>query len=205
MAHDIIGDWEVALTGKGEAAPIGRLRFFEKDGRLLVTDPDPEAGGEISRVEVAGDVVRFEQSGGGSSRGTARYTFEVSLRGHGVLEGTRRRGMLARVPIAGQRVIDPMDTIAGNLSEARAKAEEAAERAALAAAEAAAALAEAEAAAALELARQAAQKAVAARAAAAGGAAAPSLVVPREVLAIIPAPGGAAAAHDVPAPEAAAS
>jgi hypothetical protein len=207
MAHDIIGEWEVSLVEKGRPVPIGGITFFERDGRLVVTDSDPDEGGAISRVEVDGETLRFEHLGGGSSRGTVRHTFEIVLRGSSAFEGTRRRGMLARTPVSGQRVVDPLDAIAGNLAGAKAKAAEAAERAAVAAAEAAAALAEAEAAAALEAARRAAQKAVAARAAAATQATdahASQLVVPPEVLAIIPAPAQPAAADAPPAPPAAA-
>ena len=190
MAHDIIGDWEVSLFDRNEPGPIARLTFFENERGLAVTDSDPDDGGAIAHVELDGETLRFEHVSSRSARGMTRHTFEIVLQGPSVFTGTRRRGMLARVPITGTRVVDPLDAIAGNLAEAKAKAADAAERAAMAAAEAAAALAEAEAAAALEAARRAAQKAVAARAAAAqaGEAASSTLVVPPEVLAIIPAP-----------------
>ena len=202
MPHDIVGEWDVALGEQGRGARLGRLRFFEQDGRLLVTDADPDAGGAVSRVELAGETLRFEHLSAGSARGTTRHNFEIVMRGPSAFDGTRRRGMLARMPVTGARVLDPLDALAGNLAGAKARAAEAAERAAMAAAEAAAALAEAEAAAALDAARRAAQKAVAARAAAASQAAesaATPLVVPPEVLAIIPAPAQPAAAG-APAP-----
>lgn len=205
MAHDIVGEWEVSLLEKGAAAPLGRLTFFERDGTLLVTDSDPDDGGAICRVEVTGSALRFEHLSAGSARGTTRHTFEITLQSHAAFAGTRRRGMLARIPVTGARVLDPLDTIAGNLAGAKAKAAEAAERAAAAAAEAEAALAEAEAAAALEAARRAAQRAVAARAAATTQAAESTpapLIVPPEVLAIIPAPAPAAAVDGTAPPTA---
>ncbi|QEO09543.1 hypothetical protein [Protaetiibacter larvae] len=204
MAHEIIGEWDVALSQKGESVPLGRLSFFEKEGRLVVVDSDPEVGGSPADVESDGDTLRFEILGAGTSRGATRHVFEVTMRGHASFTGTRRRGMLARVPVAAQRVIDPLDALAGNLAGAKAKAAEAAARAALAAAEAAAAQAEAEAAEAIEAARRAAQKAVAARAAASTPSAATPLVVPSEVLAIIPAPAQPAAVDAPPAPAGAA-
>jgi len=206
MAHDIIGDWEVSLFDRSEPGPIARLTFFENDRGLAVTDSDPDEGGAVAHVELDGETLRFEHVSARSARGMTRHTFEIVLQGPSVFTGTRRRGMLARVPITGARVVDPLDAIAGNLAEAKAKAADAAERAAMAAAEAAAALAEAEAAAALEAARRAAQKAVAARAAAAqaGEAASSPLVVPREVLAIIPAPAQPASTSGPPAPASAA-
>lgn len=206
MPHDIVGEWDVALGEQGRGARLDRLRFFEQDGRLLVTDAEPDAGGAVSRVEFAGEALRFEHLSVGSARGTTRHTFEIVMRGPSAFVGTRRRGMLARIPVTGTRVRDPLDALAGNLAGAKARAAEAAERAAMAAAEAAAALAEAEAAAALEAARRAAQRAVAARAAATTQAAESSatpLVVPPEVLAIIPAPAQPAAAG-APAPPTAA-
>jgi hypothetical protein len=205
MAHDIIGDWEVTHVEKGASVVIGRITFSETDGRLVVTDSDPDEGGAVSRVEVEGETLRFEHLGGGSSRGTVRHVFEVVMQGPAEFAGTRRRGMLPRTPVTGQRVPDPLDALAGNLAGAKARAAEAAERAALAAAEAEAAFAEAEAAAALEAARRAAQKALAARAAAttqAAEAQVPQLVVPPEVLAIIPAPAQPAVAGSAPAPAA---
>lgn len=195
MIRDIIGQWDVSVVEKGKVAPVGRLDFWESDGRLLVIDMDPEAGTAPSRVDFDGAAFRFELASGGSARGTTRHTFEVILHGAEAFGGTRRRGMMARVPISAQRVGGAAGVATSSLAEAKAKAAEAAERAAVAAADAAAALAEVEAATAFEAARRAAETAASARAAATAAevpllaaASAPRPPVPAEVLALLPAP-----------------
>lgn len=168
MTHDIVGDWDVMLGEEGRGGVAGRLTFFLDGGRLLVRDADPDAAGAVSRVETTDSGLRFEHLSPGSARGTTRHTFDIVLRDRWTFAGTRRRGLLARIPILGRRVpgpfVDPLAGFSPDLAAAKARAAAAAERAALAAAEAEAALAEAEAAAALEAARRAAERAVAARA-----------------------------------------
>ncbi|QNO36532.1 hypothetical protein H4J02_08350 [Protaetiibacter sp. SSC-01] len=211
MIDDILGEWDLILGENGRGEWDGRIVFRLGEGRIVVADADPDASGRPSRVELAGDTVRFEMLSAGSSRGNVHHTFELTLTPDGTLRGTRRRGLLARTPLVGRRVVAETgaqapealggDTHAASvppesdaLAEIRARAAAAAERARFAAAQAAAAAAEAEAAEALEFARQAAARVAAARAAVnelgrpADAAAEPRTEVPSEVLAILPAP-----------------
>jgi len=200
MNPDIIGEWAVTLVEKGKETHAGRIVFAARDGRIWVTDADPDNAGRPARVDVDGETLRFEFLSAGSSRGNAHHNFELQLQGADVFAGTRRRGMLAKTFVTGQRVASGAlalpagsadagapDTAYDTLAAAKARAAEAAERASLAAAEAAAALAEAEAVAALEGARRAAERAAAARAAATPAAPVRIPVAP-EVLATLPAP-----------------
>ena len=206
MNRDILGTWEITLTDKGKDASAGRITFHHHDGKVVVSDADPEAAGRPARVDFDGETIRFELLSPGSSRGNTHHTYEIVVHGQDGFAGTRRRGMLARVPVTGERVLgaltdlpevtagDPSALLQGNLAEAKARAAEAAERAALAAAEAAAALAEAEALTALDAARRAAEKATAARAAIPSRPAAEAIsptgyqAVTPELLAELPAP-----------------
>ncbi len=191
MTHDIVGEWdlnEVSKANKGKDSFLGRIAFLEQGGKIVVKDADPESTDKPSRVDIDGDTIRFEILSGRSGRGNTNHTYEITMQGPYAFGGTRRQGLLQRTPITGQRVGDlpgaapenvpaaatsyptgdlssSLIAMPGSVAEAKAKAAEAAERAALAAAEAAAALAEAEAAAALEAARRAAENAAAARAA----------------------------------------
>lgn len=209
MNRDILGTWEITLTDKGRDASAGRITFRDHEGKLVVVDADPEVAGRPARVEVDGETVRFELLSPGSSRGSVHHSYEIVLQGPDAFAGTRRRGMLARVPVSAQRVLGALDVapeaasgepstalvpISANVAEAKARAAEAAERASLAAAEAAAALAEVEAVTAMDAARRAAERATAARAAIAAEHAPASLAadahrpVPQELLAELPAP-----------------
>ncbi|WP_166867672.1 hypothetical protein [Salinibacterium sp. ZJ70] len=197
MIRDIIGEWDVSIVEKGTAQSVGRLSFRLAEGVLRVVATDPDAAGPAARVDVDGSTLRFELLAAGSSRGVTRHVYEVSLLSPSTFGGSRRRGMMARVPVTGQRVnAMPGGAFGSSLAEAKARAAEAAERATQAAAEAAAALAEVEAASALEAARRAAEKAASARAAALGSETPAVLptppsgrrAVPPEVLAILPAP-----------------
>jgi hypothetical protein len=197
MIRDIIGEWEISIVERGKAQSVGRLSFRLAEGALQVVDSDPDAAGPPARVDVDGSTLRFELLAAGSSRGVTRHLYEIGLLNPGTFGGSRRRGMMARVPVTGQRVnAMPAGASGGSLAEAKARAAEAAERATQAAAEAAAALAEVEAASALEAARRAAERAASARATAFGPDAPTALptpepgrrAVPAEVLAILPAP-----------------
>lgn len=196
MIRDIIGEWDVSSVEKGKAQSVGRLSFRLAEGALQVVDTDPDAAGPLARVDVDGSTLRFELLAAGSSRGVTRHLYEISLLSSATFGGSRRRGMMARVAVTGQRVnAMPAGASGSSLAEAKARAAEAAERATQAAAEAAAALAEVEAASALEAARRAAERAASARATALGSghAALPTpasgqKAVPPEVLAILPAP-----------------
>ncbi len=201
MIGDIIGEWDVTLVEKGKETPAGRIVFASHDGKVTVRDADPDAASRPARVDVEGETIRFEFLSAGSSRGNTHHNFELRMQGPDVFAGTRRRGMLAKTFVTGQRVgvapgvlaltSGPVQVTAGpdaapdSLAAAKARAAEAAERASLAAAEAAAALAEAEAVAALEGARRAAERAAAARAATTRAVRTP---VAPEVLATLPAP-----------------
>ncbi|MCS0499397.1 hypothetical protein [Protaetiibacter mangrovi] len=217
MIRDILGEWDISQIDRTKKTSLGRIAFLERDGRVVVVDTDPDGAGTAARVEFDGAAIRFELLSAGSSRGNAHYTYEISLHGPYAFGGTRRRGLLAKTPITGERVgelaapapaawappvVAPSHAgelssdfsgMPGSLAEAKARAAEAAERAALAAAEAEAAQAEVEAAAALENARRAAERAAAARAAVAAQAPATpthpvAVPVTEEALAALPAP-----------------
>lgn len=168
MISDIIGEWDVSVVDRGGEATAGRIAFLLHDGKVVVRDADPEAASRPARVEFDGETIRFELLSAASSRGNAHHNYEIRLQGGDGFTGTRRRGMLARVPISGRRVEQPS----------------------LGAADAAAALAEAEAdvVAALEAARRAAERAAAVRAAVPSAAASVQPAVPPVVLATLPAP-----------------
>ncbi|MFT4028419.1 MAG: hypothetical protein QM675_00955, partial [Protaetiibacter sp.] len=157
MINDILGEWDLFLGENGRGEWEGRLAFTQADGRLRVQDADPESATTPSRVEVTGGTLRFEMLSAGSSRGNAHHAFELALAEDGTLRGTRRRGLLARVPLVGRRVVpadeastpgasgptqsaEPLlapDAAPDSLAAARARAVAAAERANLAAAQAA--------------------------------------------------------------------
>ena len=168
MIRDIIGEWDLTLIEKGRETPAGRILFAERDGRVVVMDADPEAATRPARVDIDGDVMRFELLSAGSSRGSAHHFFEVRQLEADALVGTRRRGMLAKTQLTGHRV----------------------ELSALEPADAAAllALAEAEVAVALEAARRAAERAAAARAAVPSAGSTMQPTVAPVVLAALPAP-----------------
>ncbi|MFT4285479.1 MAG: hypothetical protein QM598_11660, partial [Protaetiibacter sp.] len=105
MIDDILGEWDLILGESGRGDWDGRIAFLERDGRLLVQDADPESRSTPSRVEVAGTTLRFEMLSAGSSRGNAHHTFELTPAEDGTLRGTRRRGLLARTPLVGRRVV----------------------------------------------------------------------------------------------------
>lgn len=167
MIRDIIGEWDVVLPGK-EETPAGRIVFLLHDGRVVVKDADPESTSRPNRVDVDGDLIRFEFLSPGSSRGNTHHIYELRMQGADAFTGTRRRGMLARVPVSGTRVeVTP----------------EAAADAAMLLAEA-----EAEVVAALEAARRAAERAAAARAAVPSAEPSVQPAVAPAVLAALPAP-----------------
>ena len=168
MISDIIGEWDVSVADRGGDTLVGRIAFVLHDGKVVVKDADPEVTSRPARVEFDQELIRFEFLSPGSSRGNIHHSYEIRVQGADAFTGTRRRGMLARVPVSGQRVENP----------------------ASAPADAAALLAEAEAdvVAALEAARAAAERAAAARAAVPS---APLSVLPPVapvVLASLPAP-----------------
>lgn len=168
MISDIIGEWEVTVVDRGGEAFAGRIAFLLNDDKVVVRDADPEVTARPARVEIDGETIRFELLSAGSSRGSTHHNYELRMQGADEFAGTRRRGMLARVPIIGRRV----------------------EVAPLAEADAFSALAQAEAevVAALEAARRAAERAAAARAAVPSAEASVQPTVPPVVLATLPAP-----------------
>ncbi|RQP10558.1 MAG: hypothetical protein EAS51_08670, partial [Microbacteriaceae bacterium] len=141
MAHAIVGEWEL-FKGEGGGAPLERIEFLEEDGRLRVRYADADTPQPWARVDETGDALRFEILSAGSSRGNAHYSYELTLTGPAGVAGTRRRGLLAKVPVTGRRIAaapaagpDAAVALQGgpvpaSLAEAKARAAEAAERAA---------------------------------------------------------------------------
>lgn len=183
MIRDIIGEWEVNLVEKGRQTSVARIEFVLTDDKVVVRDADPEAAGRPARVEFDGERIRFELLSGGSSRGSIHYVYEIRLNGDDTFDGTRRRGMLTKSPIAGQRVA----LVAPAPADAAAVL----------------AKAEAEVVAALEVARRAAERAAAARAAVPTAEPTVQPSVAPVVLATLPAPTAppAPAPAPVPVPE----
>ena len=60
MIDDILGEWDLILGENGRGDWDGRIVFQLAEGRIVVADADPDASGRPSRVELAGDTVRFE-------------------------------------------------------------------------------------------------------------------------------------------------
>ena len=105
MFRDFLGDW-MLMFDDVHSTTAERIRVFLNDGAVFVGDADSGDAVRPVRAELADDTLRFELLGRGSARNTTRYSYELRMRSRSELVGTRRRGLLARVPITARRAAE---------------------------------------------------------------------------------------------------